>query len=369
MQLGIKGQIHNIYSNLQKIRNGTMPAPGQLAGMRDITLTQYLGAQYKEGCTGKDGQFDTSLLYQELGVNPNQMTVEALIDLDQDSKWLVPEIFRDAIRKGFRTSPFYNNLIAESVTVPQPQVNMPYVDLSDAEPKETAEGETISKGSITYGNKVVNIKKHAIGIDITYEAIQYTTLNLLNIFIQDVGVKLGHKLNTELINIAINGDQEGGSEAAAVIGVDNVNLGLQYSDILRVWIRGSLLGRVYDTFIMNEAMAGELLQLEEFKKKEQGTTLKGLTVNGLLPNQANIYVSTKVPANQIIMVDTRFAFVQLNAAPLLVEGERIVSKQIQGTYASITAGFANVFREARVILDKSIPYVGNEFPAWMAATI
>ena len=36
---------------------------------------------------------------------------------------------------------------------------MPFLELSDAEPKDTAEGETISKGSISYGNKTTEIFK------------------------------------------------------------------------------------------------------------------------------------------------------------------------------------------------------------------
>lgn len=367
--LTFKGTIQKTYEELQKIRSGTLSAPRSLHGVRDVNLVQYLGSKFPEGCTNKDGSFDINHVYSELGVNPDIMTVANLIDLDQDSKWLTPEIFRDAIRKGFRTSPFYNQLTAASVNVAQPQVNMPHIDLSDAEPQPTQEAENISKGKITYGNKTVEIGKEAIGIDITYEAIQYTTINLMTIFLQDIGVKLGHRLNAKLIDIAINGDQADASEVAAVIGVNNVVLGLQYEDILKVWIRGSLLGRNYIAMIANETMAGKILALKEFKEKQQGTSEKAIAVNGTLPSQAKLYISTKVPDNQVIFVDPQYAFVQLTAAPLMVEGEKIVSKQISSAYASITTGFANIFREARVIIDESIPYVGNEFPDWMEATI
>lgn len=363
--LSFRGKIQQTYEELQKIRRGTMVAPLALNGVRDINLVQYLGSKFPEGCTNKDGSFDMNHVYSELGINPDVMTVANLIDLDQDSKWLTPEIFRDSIRKGFRTSPFYNQLIAASVNVAQPQVNMPYIDLSDAEPKPLEEAENISKGTVSYGNKTVEIKKEGIGIDITYEALQYTTINLMTIFLQDIGVKLGHRLNGKLIDIAINGDQADLSQNAAVIGVENVVLGLQYSDILRLWIRGSLLGRYYTSMIANETMAGTIMALAEFKDKNQGTTEKTLAVNGTLPSQAKLFVSTKVPDNQIIFVDPSFAFVQLTASPLLVEGEKIVSKQIESAYATITTGFANVFREARVILDVSLPFAGNGFPDWM----
>jgi len=367
--LSFKHTIRKTYEELQAIRSGTVKPPNALHGVRDVNLVQYLGSKYPEGCTNKDGSFDINHVYSEFGINPDVMTVANLIDLDQDSKWLTPEIFRDAIRKGFRSSPFYNQLVAASVNVAQPQVNMPHIDLSDAEPQPTEEAENISKGKISYGNKTVSIGKEAIGIDITYEAVQYTTINLMMIFIQDIGVKLGHRLNAKLIEVAINGDQENLSESAAVIGVENIVLGLQYSDILRVWIRGSLLGRFYTSMIANEVMAGKILALAEFKDKQQGTTEKSLAVNGTLPSQAKLFVSTKVPDNQIIFVDPNFAFVQLTAMPLMVEGEKIVSKQIDSAYASITTGFANIFREGRVILDESILFNGNGFPDWMAPVI
>ena len=121
--------------------------------------------------------------------------------------------------------------------------------------------------------------------------------------------------------------------------------------------------------IANETMAGQILALKEFKEKFQGTTEKTLAVNGTLPSQAKLFVSTKVPDNQIIFVDPQYAFVQLTAMPLMVEGEKLVQKQIESAYASITTGFANIFREGRVILDVSIPFNGNGFPDWMQPTI
>lgn len=372
MNLGLKGKIKLMYDELSRIRAGTLTPQHELAplaGLPDVTLVQYLGLKYKDGCTNKDGSFDINHLYAELNINPSLMTVNALIDLDQDSKWLVPEIFRDAIRKGLRTSPFYNKLIASSENVAQPQVNMPYVDLSEAEPQETAEAETIDKGSITYGNKTVEIRKQAIGIDITYEAIQYTNLNLLTIFLQDIGIKLGQKLNGALIDILINGDQADASQAAAVIGVDNPVLGLQYKDFLHAWIRGSRLGRQFSSIIAGEAMAEDILELDEFKQKQQGAPLKSIVVNETLPSQSQLYVSAKVPAHQAILVDAALAAVQLTSASLLVEGEKIVSKQIQGTYASITTGFANIFRDARVIIDETLDIAANDFPAFMTPTL
>lgn len=368
--LGLKGKIKETYFELEKIRGGTAAkdeTPAKLQGMRDVSLTQYLSAKYPAGC-GKDGVFEMDRLYAELGINPDTMTVHNLIDLDQDSRWLVPEIFRDAIRKGIRTSPFYNQLIASAENIAQPQYNMPFLDLSDSEPKETGEGETISKGSISYGNKVVNIKKQAIGIDITYEAIAYTSLNLLSIYLQDVGVKLGHKLNNDAVNILVNGDQAGGSESAPTVGI-KVPGTLDYEDILHVWIRGTRLGRLYNRFVASEKLAQTIMMLPEFKEKQAGTPQQNINLNGVLPSQSTIFISSKLNDTQFLMVDPSFAMVQLTSSPLSVEGEKIVSKQIQSSYASITTGFANIFRDARVLIDTTLDVAVVDFPVYMTPSI
>lgn len=368
--LGLKGKIRECYVELEKMRGGTAKkedVPLALQGQKDVSITQYLSAKYPAGCN-KEGTFEMERLYAELGINPDTMTVANLIDLDQDSRWLVPEIFRDAIRKGIRTSPFYNQLTAAAESIAQPQYNMPYLDLSDAEAKVTGEGETISKGSISYGNKVVNITKKAIGIEISYEAIQYSTLNLLSIYLQDIGVKLGHKLNNDCVNILVNGDQAGGSESAPTVGI-KVPGTLDYEDILHVWIRGTRLGRLYNRFVTSEKVAQAIMMLPEFKEKQAGTPQQSLALNGVLPSQSIIFISSQLTDTQFLMIDPSFALVQLTSAPLNVEGEKLVSKQIQGSYASITTGFANIFRDARVLVDTTLDVASNDFPAYMTPSI
>ena len=369
MPFNFKERIGQIHRKLESARDGSIELDGVLRGVRDVTLQDYLShtAEFAAGC--KDGVFDMAQLYGELGINPNVMTTKQLISLDQDSRWLVPEIFRDAIRKGLRTSPFYPKIIAASETVAQPQVNLPYFDLSDAEPTDLEEAETISKGTVTYGNKTVEIGKQGIGISITDEALQYSSINLLTLFLQDVGVKLGQKLNNTAIDVLINGDQDDLSENAAVIGVTNITTGLYYPDILRVWIRASRLGRAYTAIIAGEAMANQILNLAEFKDKQAGTTQQSLVVNETLPSQSQLFVSAQVASNTAIFLDPSRALVQLTSAPLKVEADRIVNKQINEAYTSITTGFANIFRDARVIVDQTQLITDADFPSYMTPTL
>jgi hypothetical protein len=73
-------------------------------------------------------------------------------------------------------------------------------------------------------------------------------------------------------------------------------------------------------------------------------------------------VHQAVPTKKIIFVDRTRAVVQLTAMPLLIESERIVRRQLEGQFASIMTGFANVFRDGRMVLDWSTTIGTNPGP-------
>lgn len=284
------------------------------------------------------------------------------------TNWITPEVFYPEIMRGVVQAPYYQDLIISEVQVAQPNVVMPYINLSEAQLVNSDEGATIEEGTVSYGSKNVAIGKEAKGIKFTYESLQFNTLNLVQVFFRDFGRRLGARLNNKAITALINGDQADGSEASAVIGVENTGNKFTYTDLLRIAIRFQLLGRQLRFLVGNETTVRRFLELPEVKNKQfNGSPIVQIMLHTPLPTMIDVYTNINVPANQYIFGDNSAALVQLTALPLLVETEKIVSKQIQGTFASIYTGFANVFRDARVIADDSIAYAGHEFPTWMAA--
>ncbi len=346
---GLKGKCQQLHRELQALRT-------RKDGGVDVSLEAHLNDRYNT---------PIEKFFAELQIDPSRMTVMQMLELDQDTRYIVPEIIRAAIRKGFARSPWYPNVISRNETVGQPSAVMPCIDLSNAEPQNLGEAETIAEGSVSYGSKTVKIQKVGIGITITDEAIRYSSVNLASIFLEDVGVRLGLKLNRNCVLALLNGDQEDGSESAAVIGVDNTSNGLVYKDEVRAHVRGSLLGRQYKTVIAAEDEINHLLNLTEHKTPYAGAVTMPLAIKTPLPNSEDVFVDPGVPENQHIFVDPAFALVQLTSQPLTIEGERIVMKQISGTVATITTGFAVVFRDGRVVVDDSKAYSSNKFPSWM----
>ncbi len=281
-------------------------------------------------------------------------------------RFISPEVFLDPINRGAVQNTYYPELVVREEPVPQPQVIIPKLDLSDAKLMDSGEAATIEEGSISYGTKTVTLTKKAKAIKQTYESLQYSSLSLLQLYMEDVGRMLGHTLNGMAVDGIVNGDQADTSEAAAVIGVENTTNGITWFDIARVAIQFGLLGRTGMQVIGNATTALNYLNLPEVKDKQfPGAPLLATMMKSPLTMPEALYVSTKVGASKIVIQDPSTSLVQLTSAPLLIETEKIIMKQLLGTAISITTGFAKLQRNASIVIDGSITFAANGFPAWM----
>ena len=343
------GQIEGVVRQLDSMRsNVNNPV--------DVTFAEFINQKWGIG---------VDALYDDLGIEPHLDTIQAIETLpDTDVRWLVPEIIRDALRLGLRKAPIWSDLIAAEEPISQLQATVPHLNMSDAAPKEVGEAETIGLGALSYGQKEFKLKKYGRGLKMTDEVKNYVSLNVLSVWLQDFGVKLNHGIDTLALNTLINGEQTDGSESAPVIGSENGS-SLAYKDLLRVWIRMARIGRNPQVMIGGETAAINTLEMDEFKNRYQGTPHKTLNVKTPLPQTVPYYIHSSIPATQSMIVDTSAALMKFNAQPLMVESERIVSNQTEASYASLTTGFAIVYRDARIIIDEDINFSGNGFPTWM----
>lgn len=327
----------------------------------DVTLKNYL-----EGVYGPD--MTPEQFYYAIGVDLKSMTVEKLLNTGDLTRWLFPEIFRDAIRLGLVYAPFYSRLVTSDERIDSTGVTMPNIQYpGDAavQLRITGEGATITEGEVAWGEKQVTIKKKARGLKQTYESIMFTPINLATIYFEDVGTRMGGDLDKELVDVAINGEQADASASAPVIGAAVANT-LAYTDISRAWVRFLRINRRSKAMLTSEADAITILNMVQFQRTVfPGATAPSgvsLTVNTPLPTDQDIYVHSAVPTGKIVFIDTTRAFIQLTAMPLLVESEKLVSRQVQGQYASIITGFAVIFKDGRLVLDYTTNLSTNPGP-------
>lgn len=397
---GLKGKVREIVARMDAIRQDPN-------GARDIGLRQFMAEEFTDATSEA---LTPENLYSELGIEPhrtrvtdiyaNEDTKALMAEVIRDGvrrgmgiaqreqqaqmraaiasfapqtteasggqRFITPEVFTDPVMRGAVQSTFYPDLVVREETVSNLDVTVPFMDLADAVLKDSGEAATIEEGSITYDKKKVEIKKKARAFKITYEAIEFTPLSLAQLYFEDAGRILGHTLNGMAVDAIVDGDQANGSEAAAVVGVEDPTKGIQWRDLVRVAIQLGLLGRTGLQAIGNALTALDYMDMPEVKNKQfPGASLLATMLKSPLTMPEALYVSTKVPADQLVIQDPSMSLVQLTARPLLMETERIMSKQIQAAYASIYTGFAKIQRNASIVIDGSVAFTAAGFPTWM----
>lgn len=407
----LKAKTTEIFHALTSMRKGGfVDAQGRKQQRpRNITLRQYLAENFKDA-SGHGLQ--PGHLFSELGIDPTYTSAQDLYAMGQGElvtefvregirrgmgqaqreqlaeirrglasfaitgehsggeRWITPEFFMDPVMRGAVQSVFYPELVVREVMVPQPTAVIPKIELSDAVTGESAEGATAEVGTVNFGKKTVEITKEKKGIEITDEAILFNSIDLMSIFFEDLGRLIGSDLNDMAVVVIMDGDQADNSEEAAVIGVDDPVIGFQYLDVVRVWVRLSLLGRSSTSIIGNETTAVDYLNLPEVKNKQfPGGDLLPTNLKTPLPTDQDLYVSPAVTDDQLVFEDSSRTLVQLTARSLMVESDRDVKKGLNGAYAQIWTGFANLQRDSRVIVDRTVQFAADGqpggFPTWM----
>lgn len=330
---------------------------------KNVSFKEYIGDTW-EGMTPEK-------FYRELGIDMSDMTVEKMLQTTDTNRWLFPEVFRDAVIQGLEYTPFHGGLVAAQETIANTGLTMPFMDFTaigraTLRLRDTNEGATITEGDIiTWSEKQVNIRKKARGLKQTYESIMFTPIDLAAIFFQELGTQMGADLDRDLITVALNGDQADGSTSAPTIGAAVAGT-FAYTDLTRAWIRFRRIGRNSSAMLASEADVITILGMPEFQRTVAAgaTTPSPVSLNVVtpLPTTQDIFVHDSIPVGKIVFVDRARAFVQLTAMPLLIESERIVSRQLEGEYVSIITGFANIFTDGRMVLDYTTNLTTNPGP-------
>ena len=337
---------------MEAVRSGNDNTP-----CMEITLSEMVKEKY--GISMDD-------FYEKININPRMTTMQNIFTMpDQNIRWIVPEIIRSAITLGVRKAPFYPQIIAHDENVKGLKITMPHINMSDATPAKINEAETIPLGDISYGEKSVSIFKIGKGFKITDEVRDYVSLDVMGIYLRDFGIQLGYALDTLAMDVLLNGNMTDGSESAPVVGVYDSNKGIEYKDLLHLWVRASRLGRSYNNIIGGEDQAIEMLNLPEFKDRHSGTTQATLNIKSPVPNQANFFIHPGTPDNSLVLLDNSAALIKLTAKQLSMESERIVSNQTEALYATLTTGFCKMYHDAVLVLDSTKKFSEAGFPDFM----
>ena len=333
---------------------------------KEIDLEKFMQTRLK--LTKANGDLLTLRdLFSDIGVDPERISLDNLLSLSNDYKYLAPEIIRQFVVRGMELNVNYKDLVAATENVDSLVVTSPWIDYENPKLLPIGEAETIPTSKFTWGYKTVRVSKKARALEWTDELILSVKLPIARHWLQRVGVELGALLHADAISTLVSGDQNDGSDTCPIVGVATAGT-LTFADFVNVWVRSRLISQNWGTLVTNEKMANTLLALSEFKPTNGGLGQAAVGLqsrNWVIPNSLPHIISSNIGDDQILMIDPAQAMIELVFRPLMVESDRIVMRQISGTAISILSSFATTERMARIILDKSISVADNGFPGWM----
>lgn len=370
--LGLKNSFRErVFEPLRNYRDSDKG--GREIGLIEFMQTRAINTDGKPvGMLNTSGQPVTwDDIWTDLAMDPARITLDNVLSLSGDVKYLAPEIVRDFILKGFDMDQSYLDLVAGTENVDSLTVTAPWIQYANENPEAIEEAETIPKAKFSWGTKTVSLGKYAKAIELTDELVLSVRLPLLSYFLQKFGIQLSVLLYNSGISTLINGDQSDSSDACAVVGVDNTTSKLTFKDFLRAWIRARRIAMRWDSLVNNENTAWKVLQISEFSAPQGagGVVTQIDQRNRIIPARMPQFLSESLQDDQAMLFDKSQAMILAVFRPLLVESERIVMRQISGTACSIISGYITIDRAARVILDGDLAYSGNGFPSWMAPLV
>lgn len=350
---------------------GTDGTPGREVGLVEFVQKHAINENNEaKGLTNSDGnplEWDDILV--EFGIDPVTSTLENVLTTPgADAKYLAPEVVREFILRGMNSSANYMDLVAGVESVDSSTVTAPWIQIDTNTPPVIGETETPPTTGYTWGEKTVKMRKRMTAIQLSDELLLSVKLPILQYWLQRFGVNLGVQLYKDAVTTLVNGDQADTTDAAATVGVASAGT-LTFADLTRLWTRANLIGQSWTTMVTSETMAQTILALAEFKPTAGGLGQAAVNVesrNRIIPTSLPHMISSDMDDDEILFIDPTKAMIRCQFRGLLVESNRIMDRQINGTYASVMGGWLTISRESRIVLDKSIAFSGNGFPSYMA---
>ncbi len=284
-------------------------------------------------------------------------------DIADDFRFVIPELILNAIRIGYEGGSLNQNWIATTQNISQRKITMPNILRGDAFPKRISEGGSIPMGSVKFGQKEATVFKIGTGFSITDELVDASSMDLMMIFLEEVGIDMSIGTDTEAMNVLVNGEQSNGSESSPVVGTLN-GTSFTFKDIKGVVTRMRRLKHEVNRLVTGEDDGIDIDTLPEYEGFDGPTRLASLQSLIGVPAtlQHDIHI---LPADQVMFIAQARAMAKLKYKGLMVERERDIDKQETRMVISDHVGFAIIRRDARVLLDKSVTKAGTPFPAFM----
>lgn len=286
---------------------------------------------------------------RSLKIDVRRSNVRALLDND-GLEPVFQAMMDEAMRVGFYKQGRWQRLVASDIDVDSLSIDFPTLDEDDvdADLREIGQGAPIPVGTIKVSEKQAKVKKRGRGLEWTDE-VKAMKINLVALFMQRMGLRLGREYENIAINALLNGYFADGFDAAPTVGVKTANT-LGISDLF------------YATKYMEEEFGyTPTVAMMNLNTAERWATLQdgdnaylylNEMKNGDYPNvlRADPFVNNTIPDDRIVLVDESAALVRYVYKEFGVESDRSVKTQVEGSYGTEQSEILPFQKNARLIV-------------------
>lgn len=266
-----------------------------------------------------------------------------------ESAVLFPEYVSRAVRAGMSDFAKLDKIVATRTRIDDDTYRTLYMDGSVRAEGElslarVAEGAALPRIDLRTAEHTLTLSKYGRYLETSYEAIRRKKAPVVEVFLRSVGMQIQKDKFQEALGVLLSGD---GNDNAAPVDETGGEEGLSYADLVGF----ALAFDPYElnVMIVNPQTAAMVLNLAEFKHPE---IARGLQTRGDMPTPlgAQLVVDDSVPAERIIGLDRRFALEEVFETGVLIESDRLIRQQIEGTAISEVAGFGKLITAACRVL-------------------
>ena len=319
-----------------------------LAGVEETSLVSQLRARGVSLAeyAGELGYGDaSSFLKDQLGVDIKTLKLEELWT-SEELRGMSPELFLDTILMANLNAMVTHNVVT---VIPIDRGDVTIRTFEDGgQVYEVAPGGTIPDDQGTIIRRTHYVKKIGRGLGWTYEEQRRTPFPLIQIDLQRLGMRMALKEDLDILNTlrtgipaqVANGLQAGSAAINTPVSISQSNTGgsgvsagtTVFADLVNLLT--DIANRNYkaDFAIMSPVTYSKFLLIAQVSNYlNAGPMASSVLESGVISHflGMQIYVTKQMPDNEYLAGQKGYAGVNFVEQPLLLEEEKIISKQIE----------------------------------------
>ncbi|MFB0517033.1 MAG: hypothetical protein ACETWG_10600 [Candidatus Neomarinimicrobiota bacterium] len=326
----------------------------QEAEAKRLTFTEFLATV--DGGTHVDPDSPLDAFQQQMAVRnlmtsgPRAIQLEAFYE--EDSSILFPEWINRQIREGMslgKNALRLSDLVSVETEIDSGVYEVLLSEISsEVAPKRVGQGGEFPQVEIKMGEQTIKLGKYGIALRASYEAIRRVKAPVFAATLRKIGFYIGRQMVDDGITALVNGT---GNEDAAPVDQVATSGTLNYSDLVAFDLNFEPFE--CDYWVAPKDVIQTILNMVEFKDPQAGFAYQqtGELITPL-GNTLRRYDGTLLSTDRLAGFMRQFAIEKVTErSASLVEVERIINKQIEGTVVSQVVGFAKIDKDATRILD------------------